>query len=159
MEIARNRLVHIEYTLHDADGIHLNPNEGELIYLHGGYGHIFSELENALDGKVVDDTFKVTLSPQEAFGEFEEELLFTEELSELPEDIYVGMELDGDSDELSEKNIIYTIMNINDEYATLNGNHPLAGKTLTFEGLITEIQELNEDEVQAILEHDTHHHD
>ena len=40
MKIAKNTLVHIEYTLHDADGVHLNPNEGELIYLHGGYGHI-----------------------------------------------------------------------------------------------------------------------
>ena len=159
MKIAKNTLVHIEYTLHDADGVHLNPNEGELIYLHGGYGHIFSELENALEGKVLDDTFKVTLSQEEAFGEYNEELLFEEQLSALPEEIYVGMELDGSNDESPEENIIYIVTNITKDSVTLNGNHPLAGKTITFEGVITEIQELNEDQVRAILEHDSHHHD
>ncbi|QOY54531.1 peptidylprolyl isomerase [Candidatus Sulfurimonas marisnigri] len=159
MEIAKDTLVHIEYSLHDADGVHLNPNERELIYLHGGYGHIFSELENAMDGKVLYDTFKITLSPEKAFGEYKEELLFEEQLSDLPEDVFVGMELDGNNDEFPEETIIYIITNIHNDSATLNGNHPLAGKTITFEGLITEIQELNEDEVRAILEHDAHHHD
>lgn len=158
MKIAKNALVHLEYRLSDADGVHLNPNEGELIYLHGDYGHIFSELENTLEGKSVNDTFKVTLSPEEAFGEYKAELLFEEQLSELPEDIFIGMELDGSNEESPEETIIYTIININDDSATLNGNHPLAGKTLTFEGTITEIQELNADEVRGILEHDEHDH-
>lgn len=159
MKIAKNALVHLEYRLSDADGVHLNPEEGELIYLHGGYGHIFAELENALEGKAINDTFKVTLSPEEAFGEHKEELLFEEQLSELPEDIFIGMELDGSDDESPEENIIYTITEINDDFATLNGNHPLAGKTLTFEGIITEVQELNAEEVRGILEHDAHGHE
>ncbi|WP_415398463.1 FKBP-type peptidyl-prolyl cis-trans isomerase [Sulfurimonas sp. CS5] len=159
MEISKDKLVYLQYTLHDADGTHLNPNEGELIYLHGGYGHIFSELENAIEKKVVDDSFKVTLSPEEAFGEYDEELLIKEQLSELPKDIYVGMELDSNSDEFPDETLIFTVMDIHDDYATLNGNHPLAGKTLTFEGVITKIQELEEDAVRRILEHGTQHHD
>ena len=50
-------------------------------------------------------------------------------------------------------------MDIRDDYATLNGNHPLAGKTLTFEGVITKIQELEVEAVNRILEHGTQHHD
>ena len=158
MKIAKDTLVHIEYTLHDANGVHLNPNEGELIYLHGGYGHIFSELENVLEGKVLDDTFKVTLSEEEAFGKYNEELLFEEQLSDLPEDIYVGMELDGNDDDSAQEALIYIVTNINGNSVTLNANHPLAGKTITFEGVITEIQELDKDQVKSVLEHDTNHH-
>ncbi|WP_373002591.1 peptidylprolyl isomerase [Sulfurimonas sp.] len=159
MEIAKNRLVYLQYTLHNADGEHLNPNEGELIYLHGGYGHIFPELENAVEGKVVDDTFKVTFSPEEAFGEYDEELIVKELLSDLPKDIYVGMELDGSTDVAPDETVIFTVIDIQDDHATLNGNHPLAGKTLTFEGVVKKIQELEENAINKILEHGTQHLD
>ena len=132
MKITKNTLVYIDYTLHDADGVHLNPNEAELIYLHGGYGHIFPKFESILDSKVVDDTFKITLAPQDCFGEYDEELLIKEKLANLPKDIYVGMELDGDSDDSSDEVVIFTVTYIKDGYASLNGNHPLAEKNTHF---------------------------
>ncbi|MFT7004024.1 MAG: FKBP-type peptidyl-prolyl cis-trans isomerase SlyD [Sulfurimonas sp.] len=159
MKISKNKLVYLQYTLHDAEGVHLNPDEGELIYLHGGYNQVFPELENAVDGKVVDDTFKVTIPPEEAFGEYDEELLVKESLDDLPKDIYVGMELDGNTDESPDVTVIFTVTDIQDDHATLNGNHPLAGKTLTFDGVITQIQELEEDAIVKILKHGAHHHD
>lgn len=159
MKISKNKLVYLEYTIHDADGKHLNPNEGELIYLHGGYGHTFAAFENAIDGKVVDDTFNVTFSPKEAFGEYDEELFVNVPLSDLPKDIYVGMELDGNTDESPDETVIFTVMDIQNDHATLNGNHPLAGKTLTFKGVITKIQELDAKAINKILEHGTQHLD
>ena len=48
MKITKNILVNIDYRLTDADNNHLNPEEEELIYLHGGYGHIFQDLEDHL---------------------------------------------------------------------------------------------------------------
>jgi len=154
MKITKNILVHIDYRLTDADGNHLNPNEEELIYLHGGYGHIFTELEGVLDGKEVGDSFEVTLTPEQAFGEYKEELIVQEPLSELPEDIYIGMELDTDD----ESQVVYIVTNIQDDFALLNANHPLAGRTLTFEGKITELQELSDEEVKEILAHKHHDH-
>ncbi len=159
MEISKNKLVYLDYTMHNADGKHLNPNEGELIYLHGGYGHTFPAFENAIDGKVVDDTFKITFPPEEAFGKYDEELLVKGQLSDLPKDIYLGMELDGNTDESPDETVVFTVMDIQDDHAILNGNHPLAGKTLTFEGVITKIQELEEDAIRTILEHGTQHLD
>jgi FKBP-type peptidyl-prolyl cis-trans isomerase SlyD len=159
MQIAKNRLVYLNYKLHDEQDQHLNPNEEELIYLHGGYGHIFEEFENALDGKKIDDTFKATFSPQEAFGEYDEELIVKEALSDLPKDIYIGLELDGSTDESPEETVIFTVTDIQSDHATLDGNHPLAGKTLTFEGVITKIQELEEEAINKILEHGIQHLD
>jgi FKBP-type peptidyl-prolyl cis-trans isomerase SlyD len=154
MKITKNTLVHIDYRLSDSDNNHLNPNETELIYLHGGYGHVFQALEDALNNKEAGDSFKVTLTPDEAFGEYDEDLIVQEPLSELPEDIYIGMELDTDD----ESQTLYVVTNIQDDFALLNANHPLAGCTLTFEGKITELQELSDEEIKELLEHDHHDH-
>lgn len=155
MQIKNNILVNIDYKLTDADGNHLNPQEQELIYLHGGYGHIFQEIEDALEGKKIDDTFKVTLAPSQAFGDYRGDLVIQEPLSELPEDICIGMELEPSHDE---SQAIYIVTNIQEDFALLNANHPLAGLTLTFEGKITELQELSEEEVKELLAHKHHHH-
>ncbi|MDD2790316.1 MAG: FKBP-type peptidyl-prolyl cis-trans isomerase [Sulfurimonas sp.] len=157
MQITKNILVNIEYRLSDENNNHLNPDEGELIYLHGGHGHIFQELEDALEGKKAGDTFKVTLRPEQAFGLHNEELLVQEPLSELPEDIFIGMELDG-LDEQTQESILYVVTDIEDDFATLNANHPLAGLTLTFEGTITELEELTQEGIDEILAHEHHEH-
>jgi len=157
MKITKNILVHLDYCLSDAQNNHLNPDEEELIYLHGGHGHIFQELEDALEGKSAGDTFKVTLKPEQAFGEYKDELVVTENVSDLPEDIFIGMELDA-SDEGSDESTIYVVTNIQDDKVLLNANHPLAGLTLTFEGRVMELEELTPEGVQEILEHESHEH-
>ena len=157
MKIAKNILVNIDYRLSDEENNHLNPDEQELIYLHGGYGHVFEDLEKALEGKEVGDTFKVTLAPNMAFGDFREELVEKESINDLPEDIFIGMELESD-DERSGETLIYTLTHLQDDFAILNANHPLAGRTLTFEGTIVELQELNDNEIAELLEHENHHH-
>lgn len=154
MKITKNILVNIDYRLTDENNNHLNEGEEELIYLHGGYGHIFQDLEDVLEGKEVGDTFKVTLAPSQAFGEYKEELVVKEPLEELPEDIFIGMELEGAEDE----DLVYSVTHIEDDFALLNANHPLAGLTLTFEGTVTELQELGDEEIKEILEHEHHDH-
>lgn len=157
MKITKDILVEIEYKLYDEEKKQLNPKEEELIYLHGGYGHVFEAFEKALEGKSVDDTFNITLEPEEAFGTYKEELLVRELLSDLPEDIALGMELEGEEID-GEEPIVYIIKEIEDEYALLDANHPLAGKKLTFEGKIVELQSLSRAEIEELLAHATHEH-
>lgn len=153
MKITKNILVNIDYRLTDLDGNYLNPDENELIYLHGGYGHVFKAFEDALEGKETGESFNVTLFPKQAFGEYKEELIVQEPLTELPEDIYIGMELDTDD----ESGVVYVVTNIGDDFALLNANHPLAGRTLTFEGKIIELQELSDEEAKELLAHEHYH--
>lgn len=155
MKIAKDVLVHIEYKITDEQNNLLNPEDDELIYLHGGYGHVFQALENALEGKEEGDSFKATFTPAESFGEYNEELVFEEALEDLPEDIYVGMELDADDEEDS---AVYVITDVQEDVAVLDANHPFAGHNVTFDGRITQLQELNPQEIQEILEHDMHEH-
>jgi FKBP-type peptidyl-prolyl cis-trans isomerase SlyD len=157
MKITKNILVNIHYRLTDEENNHLNPEDDELIYLHGGYGHIFEDFEKALEGKKVGENFKVTLSPQRAFGLYREDLVVREPIDELPEDIFTGMELDG-MDEVSNETLIYTVTDMEDDFAILNANHPFAGRTITFEGTVVELQSLSDEEVAVLLAHEEEHH-
>lgn len=153
MKITKNTLVHIDYSLRDENGVHLNPDEEELIYLHGGYGHVFAALEEHLEGKRAGDSFCITLPPEAAFGIYDESLVERESLHNLPEDIGEGEELES-VDEQTQQKLIFIVTKIESEYALLDANHPLAGKTLTFDGVITELEELTPEGVAEILAHD-----
>ena len=76
MQIAANKAVSIDYTLTNDDGEVLDSSVGgaPLVYLHGA-GNIIPGLEKALEGKVAGDDVKVTVEPEEAYGEFNAELI------------------------------------------------------------------------------------
>jgi len=152
MTIKKNSMVSIDMTLSDENGNIIEENDQELIYLHGGYGHLFEKLEEKLEGKRIGDTFTVKLTPSEAFGDFSEDLISKELLSDLPEDVEVGMEMDGE-----EEDVIYTVLEIDKTHALVDGNHPYAGYTLIAEGKVLEIEHLDDATVQKVLEDDHHH--
>lgn len=159
MTITKNTIVTLDCRLSETSGNLLEDSQ-ELIYLHGGYGQIFKPLEEALEGKKVGDTFRVEIPAAEAFGEFDTNLVLTESLDELPEEIEVGMEIDGYIEENPDDTVLYVVTAVADGHATLDANHPLAGKNLVFEGRVEEIVEVSEEAVQEILEHahDEDHH-
>jgi len=111
MPITKNSLVTLDYRLSSPEGETLHE-EKELMYVHGGYDQIFAKVEAALKGKEVGDTIRVTLSPDEAFGEYDGSLVIEEALSELPEELEVGMEIDGYSEEYPDDVMIYTVKEI-----------------------------------------------
>lgn len=157
MPVTKNSIVTVDYQIFDTEGNLLHEEDEPIVYLHGDYDQIFKAIEEALDGKEVDDTFTVKLSADEAFGQYDPELVVTEALSELPAEVSIGMEVDGYLDEEGEDSedvVIYTVTDIEGDNAILDGNHPLAGKDLVFEGKILDIQEATEDEIEEILNDD-----
>lgn len=154
MQITKNCIVTVDYHINDLEGNLLHKEEEPIVYLHGNYGQIFSKIEETLDGKQIGDTFSVTLSAEDAFGTYDPELVVTEKLSELPDDLSVGMEIDGfeDDEDETEEVVIYTVTKIEDDHATLDGNHPFADMDIIFEGIVLDIEEASEEEIQEILE-------
>jgi len=151
LKIKKNALVYMRVKLEDEKGNIVDEND-EIIYIHGGYNQLFQKLEDALEGKKVGDSFHVALTPAEAFGEYKDVLVLKELLEDLPEDISVGMELDGE-----EEGIVYVVQSIDKEHAILNANHELAGIALTASGEILEIEHLSDEAVKEILKAEHHH--
>ncbi|MBW6488345.1 FKBP-type peptidyl-prolyl cis-trans isomerase [Sulfurimonas sp.] len=150
-KIKKNTLVSMLIKLEDEEGNIIDESE-ELMYIHGGYNQIFQKLEDELEGKKIGDTFHVTLTPAEAFGEYDETLVLKELLKDLPDDIHVGAELDGE-----EEGVVYVVESIEKKHATLNANHELAGIPLVASGKILEIEQLSDEAAKELLKAEHHH--
>lgn len=150
-KIQKNTLVSISLKLSDEQGNVLDESD-EVMYLHGGYKQIFQKLEEELEGKNVGDSFDLLLAPSDAFGEYKDSLVEKELLEDLPEDLVVGMELEGEDDD-----VVYVVESIEGEYAVLNANHELAGIPLRVSGEILELEHLSDEGVKEVLNMEHHH--
>jgi len=124
--------------LHDAQGVQLSA-ASEVSYLHGGYGQIFEALEKALEGRGAGESLRVQLEPEQAFGDYDAELLRVEPLERFGEGVSVGMEIE-------ESATLYTVTDVADGKVVLDANHPLAGMALRFSCVILSIRDATEEE-------------
>jgi FKBP-type peptidyl-prolyl cis-trans isomerase SlyD len=159
MLIAKNSVVTLDYRVTDSDDNIVDEGSSPLVYLHGGYDGIFPRIEESLQGKTVGDKLVVKLQPEDAFGEYDAELVMIEARSLFPENIEVGMQFeraaeDGEDDEL------YTITDIADDKVVVDGNHPLAGLALLFTCEVTGVRVASAEEISHGHIHGEggHHH-
>lgn len=155
MQIKRNTVVTLDYSVADPDGNVVDPGRDPLIYLHGGYDDIFTKIEEALQDKTLGDTVKVKLQPEEAFGDYDAELVQIEPRNKFPKDIEIGMQFEGGSEEDDDEDfILYRVTDIADDKVVLDGNHPLAGTALVFTCTVTSVREASAEEVAHGHVHD-----
>jgi FKBP-type peptidyl-prolyl cis-trans isomerase SlyD len=117
-------VVSLRIELHDAQDVKLQA-PSELTYLHGGYGELLPALERALEGKGPGESVKLQLEPEDAFGEYDADLLRVEPAERYGKGIAAGMEVEEDSR-------FYTVTDVAEGKVVLDGNHPLAGIALRF---------------------------
>ena len=110
--------------MYDAHGVELAAPT-ETTYLHGGHGGLLEALERALEGKSPGETVHVQLEPEEAFGEYDADLVRVEPAGRYGEGIAIGMTVE-------EEARTYTVTDVAAGKVVLDGNHPLAGIALRF---------------------------
>ncbi|MCF6204434.1 MAG: peptidylprolyl isomerase [Methylococcaceae bacterium] len=147
MQITDKLAVSIHYILTDSNGKQLDSsrNEDPMVYLHGS-GQIISGLENALSGKKVGDKFKTTIAPANAYGERREDMLQVVPMTmfEGMDKVEEGMQFHADA---SQGVNVVTVTKVDGNDVTIDGNHPLAGETLTFDVEVVDIRPATEDEL------------
>ena len=159
MQVAKNTVVTLSYRVTDPDGNLIDDGHNPLVYLHGGYDGIFARIEEALQGRAVGDRLEVKLQPEEAFGEYDAELVRVESLSLFPEGIQVGMQFERATDD-GDDEMVYTITEIEGDKVVVDGNHPLAGTALVFDCTVAEVRPATEEELTHGHVHgpEGHHH-
>ncbi len=147
MQVADNMAVSIHYTLTNDEGEVLDSSVGDeaLVYLQGG-GNIISGLEKAMVGKVAGDKFNVRIAPEDAYGEIMDDMIqvISRDMFEGIDDIEVGMQFHAD---VSHGTGIVTVVGIEDDDITIDGNHPLAGLALTFDVEVVDVRAATEEEL------------
>ncbi|HET6633355.1 MAG TPA: peptidylprolyl isomerase [Rhodanobacteraceae bacterium] len=146
MQITDGRVASFDYTLTDESGEVIDTSEGRgpLSYLHGG-GQIVPGLEQELAGKAAGDHFEVDVAPERGYGPHHAELVQTMPRSAFRgiDTIEPGMHFQA-SGAQGTSNVVVT--KVDDDKVTIDGNHPLAGKTLHFDVAVTDVREASEDE-------------
>jgi len=155
MKIAKDTVVSLRYELFDSEGELLEKVEDPVSYLHGGYDGIFPLVEEALHGKGVGDHCNVTMQPDDAFGEYDHALVEVEARSSFPAEVAVGMQFEGGPEGADEEDcLLFTVVDVTDDEVTVDGNHPLAGKTLTFICTVTNVRPATVEEMDHGHVHD-----
>lgn len=159
MQIGKDTVVTLTYQLTTLSGETLEEAtlESPAAYLHGGYDGIFPKVEESLEGKTTGDTLDVVLEPDDAFGEYDAELVRVEPVHLFPKDIHVGMQLEAAS-EGGDQSLLYTVTDIAEGQVVVDGNHPLAGQSLRLQCQVREVRAALPVEVEHGHVHGEHGH-
>ncbi len=147
MKIEKNTVASLAYQLTIEDGVVVDQStvDAPLDYLHG-HNNLITGLERELEGKVAGDKFTVTIAPEDAYGEHNEDLV-----QRVPADVFqgvdeleVGMRFLADTDQGP---IPVEITEVDGDEVVVDGNHMLAGQSLTFTVEVVAVRAATEDEI------------
>jgi FKBP-type peptidyl-prolyl cis-trans isomerase SlyD len=160
MLIGDNCVVSINYILKNDSGTVMDESpEGQpLVYLHGAAG-IIPGLEAELTGKVAGAEFKVTIKPEDAYGEHQPHMVQQVPRSAFPADMEIAEDMQFQA-QTEGGPMPVTVTGVSEDLITVDANHPLAGLTLHFEGSIADVREATEEELAHGHAHGPggHHH-
>ena len=159
MPIAPKSVAAFHYTLTDDAGQVIDSSEGRepLTYLHGS-SQIVPGLEKQMEGREVGDKFTAEVSPEEGYGVRHDELMqeVPKEAFQGVEDIQPGMQFQGRG---PQGDINVTVQKVEGDKVFIDGNHPLAGKTLNFAIEVTDVREASAEELEHGHVHGAGGHD
>ena len=130
----------------------------QLQYLHGGYGNLFPKLEAALAGLEAGGKASVVLAPADGFGEHDPALIRREPRERLPQGVAVGSALHGGQADGEGHGQVFRVTALSDTEATLDGNHPLAGRTVELRCEVLEVRAATQEEIEHGHVHGPHDH-
>jgi FKBP-type peptidyl-prolyl cis-trans isomerase SlyD len=151
MEVTPQCVVALTWTLKDTLGETLDVLDEPVEFLVGGQD-LLAKIEEALQGHEPGAKLDLHLEPEDAFGDFNDQLVFLEPRSRFPQELEEGMTFEGlpeGSNPDAPRDVLYTVTEIYPEHVVLDGNHPLAGIALRLHLKVEAVREATEDEIGA----------
>ena len=145
--VTKGKVVSITYRIFNEQGDLVEQSDIPVDYVHGADNDMFAKVENALEGKTVGDTVDVVLPPEAGFGFPNPSLTFTDDLENVPPEFrHVGARpmFQNEQGEVTE----FVVSKVENDKVTVDGNHPFAGKTMTFKVDVVAIRDATEEEMQ-----------
>lgn len=158
MKIEKDRVVSLAYQVRTDDGVLVDEStvSAPLDYLHG-HGSLISGLEKALAGHQVGDKFDVFVSANDAYGDYDEDLV-----QRVPKAVFgdvqeleVGMRFMAETDQGP---VPVEITDVEDDAVVVDGNHMLAGQDLKFNVEIVAVRDATDEEIAHGHAHNGSHH-
>ena len=147
--VVKDQVVSIHYTVKDEKGVKVESSRGSdpLVYLHG-HNQVISGLEKALQGKKVGDKFSAEISPEEGYGDYDEDLVATVNKAQFKEQkqlkvggIFQFVDQEGNP-------VVVRITKIDKDSVVIDQNHPFAGQNLVFDLEVVKIRPATKTELE-----------
>ncbi|HYF19046.1 MAG TPA: peptidylprolyl isomerase [Ramlibacter sp.] len=149
MEVTPQCVVALTWTLKDTLGEELDVLDEPVEFLVGG-DDLLARIEEALQGHEPGDRIDLHLEPEDAFGDYDEQLVFLEDRGLFPAEVEEGMTFEGlpaGASADAPRDVLYTVTEVYPEHVVLDGNHPLAGIALRLHLKVESVREATEDEI------------
>ena len=149
MDISQPCVVALTWTLKDTLGETLDELDAPVEFLVGG-DDLLARIEEALQGHQAGAQLDLHLEPEEAFGEYDENLVFLEPRAIFPQELEEGMTfetLPPGATSRGPRDALYTVTEIYPEHVVLDANHPLAGIALRLSLKVEAVREATEEEI------------
>ena len=149
--VEQGKVVSFSYSISDESGDILEQSDIPVNYVHGGRHDLFEKVEQTLEGSVAGDRVEVTLTPDEGFGRYDPDLTYTDDIENVPQEFrHIGAEVEMMNDQGD--TMKFTVIRIEDGQLTVDGNHPMAGKAITFHIKVIGIRDATADELVSGVE-------
>lgn len=156
MQISKNKVAAIHYTLKNNQGEVLDSSDGRdpLYYLHGA-GNLIIGMEEGLEGKNTGDKFVLKISPDKGYGQLDPDMI-----QKVPRSAFGSQEVRPGMKFSTNQGGVVTVTEVGLENVTVDANHPLAGVELNFEVEVMDVREATSEELSHGHVHGPggHHH-
>ena len=138
--VVKGKVVYLTYSIRDVAGDFLEQSDFPIGYVHGAGFALLPKVEQALEGAEVGSTRQVTLAPEDAFGPHLPDLVFVDDVDNVPPDLrYVGAQAQMENDQGHVRTFVVSA--IAEGKLTVDGNHPFAGRTLIYTLAIAHVRD------------------
>lgn len=143
MQITKNKVAAIHYTLRDNEGTIIDTSSGRdpLYYLHGA-GNLIIGMEEGLEGKAKGDKFQLKIAPEKGYGEKDPGMI-----QQVPRSAFGGQDVKPGMKFSTNQGAVVTVTDVGLENVTVDANHPLAGVELNFDVEIMEVRNATSEEI------------
>ena len=146
--VEKNKVVTFKCTILDEDDNIVEKNDIPVSYVHGGEASDFLEDMQVMEGAKVGETKRVDVKAAQGFGERDESLVIRDKLENVPEEYHkVGAVCSFQNDK--GEPMSFMVKSIENGEIVFDGNHPYAGKAMTFKMTIVDIRDATVDEIGA----------
>jgi len=153
MEISKQCVVALTWTLKDTLGEELDVLDEPVEFLIGGTD-LLPAIEEALQGHTTGAEVHLQIEPEQAFGDFNDQLLFLEPRALFPAELQTGLTMEGYAlpagcNPDAPKDALYTVTDIYPEHVVLDGNHPLAGIAIRLSLKVEQVRAATDEEIES----------
>ena len=143
MQISKNKVAAIHYTLKNNEGEVIDSSEGRdpLYYLHGA-GNLISGMEEGLEGRNAGDKFTLKVTPEKGYGEVDPGMV-----QKVPRSAFGGQEVKPGMKFSTNQGGVVTVTEVEADNITVDANHPLAGVELNFDVEVMEVRNATDEEL------------